>query len=357
MTIKKTANQNNGTPESHLESVANGTTHRSDKPDPEDVPGTPQWYEELYRLEAEAGGALAAPRWVAKRLAQGERGRLYVAARNELCDAFRRTTGNKSLGPWRPPFDAYCDTVEDNLLDGVPFGKLRQAFDDGEGKELHGDQHCPPKMAAVYSSSALVVNTFGPYYDTPGQLVINGHTGFHRMDFEAQLSHGLERPWPHLDLCLESDTEVLAIESKCLEYLTAKRAFFKPAYDSIADTRAESAWFKHIAVLREDSAHYKYLDAAQLIKHYLGLSYSRPKKSITLLYLFWEPVNWKDFETFRDHRKEIANFADVVSGGPVRFEAMSYIELWKEWEQRQAPSWLAGHLERLMARYSVDLVA
>lgn len=328
-----------------------------DGPNSKDVPGTPEWHEEMDRLEALAGGALAAPRWMARRLEQGERGRLYLAAKYALSDAFRRTKGNKALGQWQSPFDAYCATVEDNLLKGVPFSKLRQAFDDGEGKELHGDKHCPPKMAAVYSSSALVVNTFGPWHDNPSELMINGHTGFRKMNFEAQLSHGLQRPWPHLDLCLESDTEVLAIESKCLEYLTAKRAFFKPAYDTIADTRAQSVWFQHIALLREDSAHYKYLDAAQLIKHYLGLSYSVPKKLVTLLYLFWEPINWKDFETFRDHRKEIADFADVVSGDRVRFRAMSYIELWNQWEQRQSPIWLAGHLQSLTARYRVDLVA
>jgi len=325
-------------------------------PNRKDVPGTAEWYEEVDRLEALSGG-LAAPRWMAKRLEQGERGRLYLAAKHALCDAFRGATGDRALGNWGPRFEAYCATVEDNLLEAVPFTKLRQAFDDGEGKELQADKECPPKMAAVYSSSALVVNTFGPWHADPGQLMINGHTGFHKMEFEAQLSHGLERPWPHLDVCLESDAEVVAIESKCLEYLTEKRAFFKPAYSTIADTRAQSVWFKHIAVLLEDSAHYKYLDAAQLIKHYLGLSYSRPNTSITLLYLFWEPTNWEEFETFRDHRKEIAHFADVVAGDRVRFQAMSYIELWKEWEQRQAPIWLAGHVRKLTARYGVDFAA
>jgi hypothetical protein len=212
-------------------------------------------------------------------------------------------------------------------------------------------------MAAIHSSSALVVNTFGPWYLDPSHLVVNGHRGFTTIAFEAQVRHGLNGPPPHLDLRLDADDRVLAIESKCLEYLypTRKPAWFAPAYDTIVDQRAQSPWFRHIAALRENSERYRYLDAAQLIKHYLGLSHSEPTTSLTLLYLFWEPRNWQEFDAFRQHRAEIREFRDVVAGDQVRFEALSYNELWTEWEQMQRPCWLAGHLQQLKARYSVEL--
>ncbi|MEO7859752.1 MAG: hypothetical protein ABIU05_04805, partial [Nitrospirales bacterium] len=185
---------------------------------------------------------------------------------------------------------------------------------------------------------------------------INGHGKFKTMSFEAQVPHGLKGTPPHLDLRLDADDRVLAVESKCLEYLTPKRAIFARAYDRIVDQRAESPWYRHIHLLRNYDQHYRYLDAAQLIKHYLGLSHGEPRRSITLLYLFWEPRNWQDFEACRQHRAEIHAFSEVVAGDRVRFEACSYDDLWKEWAQRQTPDWLPGHVERLIARYMVELV-
>jgi hypothetical protein len=318
--------------------------NKEDKSNDEFVRGSQEWFDELDPLEKFAGGALAVP----------ERLVLYEAAKRALQNAFLRTATQEAVGNLGFPYDA-CASVQANLLDGVPFDDFRKSFDDGKGKELHGDDRCPPKMAAIYSSSALVVNNFGPWYGDPDQLLIKEHEGFKQIAFEAQLPTGLGGTPPHLDVCLDSDNEILAIESKCLEYLTTKPADFRPAYDTIRDTRRQSSWFRHITVLRDNRLHYRYLDAAQLIKHYLGLSHSRPGRSITLLYLFWEPRNWQEFKAFRQHREEIRAFSDVVAGDQIRFEAMSYNELWAEWEPRTAPAWLADHLKRLIARYQVDL--
>ncbi|MDE3049508.1 MAG: hypothetical protein KGJ48_06350 [Nitrospirota bacterium] len=320
----------------------------------EDARSSQEWFEEADRLEIKAGGALAAPRALANSL-NDERACLYELAKRALHQSFIQTNGAQATGTWGEPYDAYSSNVEANLLDGVPFADLRKAFDDGKGQELHGDAQQPPKMAAVYSSSALVVNTFGPWHQGPSNLVVNGHRGFKTMSFEAQVPHGLKGTPPHLDLRLDAEDRVLAIESKCLEYLRPKKAVFAPAYDTIVDHRARSPWFRHIAALRENSDHYQYLDAAQLIKHYLGLSHSEPTKSLRLLYLYWEPRNWQDFEPFRQHRAEILEFSDVVVGDPVRFEALSYNELWAQWERLKRPAWLPSHLQRLKARYSVEL--
>jgi hypothetical protein len=311
-------------------------------------------WDEIDRLEMEAGGVFAVPKaWAERRNTQ--RAHLYNLAKRALRHAFLQANGQDTIGTWGKRYDAYALNVEANLLDGVPFADLRQAFDDGKGRELDGDATHPPKMAAVYSSSALALNTFGPWYRDLSHLVVNRHRGFKTMMLEAQVPHGLRGTPPHLDLRLDADDQVLAIESKCLEYLTPKPAVFRPAYDTIVDQRAQSPWFRHIAVLRENSDHYRYLDAAQLIKHYLGLSYGEPTTSLTLLYLFWEPRNWQDFDAFWQHREEIRAFSDVVAGDRVRFETLSYNELWAEWEQVQMPGWLVGHVQRLKARYSVDL--
>lgn len=304
--------------------------------------------------EMKAGGILALPKAWAHCL-DDERAFMYELAKRALRQSFLRTNGPAAIGTWREPYDAYASSIDANLLKGIPFADIRHAFDDGKGQELHGDATHPPKMAAIYSSSALVVNTFGPWVRDPSQIVVNGRRGFKTMAFEAHMPTGLRGTPPHLDLRLDAKDQVLGIESKCLEYLTPKPAKFAPAYDTITDYRAQSPWFRHIAALRKNSRHYQYLDAAQLIKHYLGMSHSVPDKSLALLYLYWEPRNWQNHEPFRQHREEIRRFSDIVAGDPVRFESLSYNDLWAKWERMKAPAWLTDHVQRLRARYSVAL--
>ena len=359
MTIEKAHNdgrENTGNDSEKQEGAQAGAQHMISH---DNVQSHAEWLanlDEIDRLEMEAGGVLAVPKAWAHCLTD-DRAFRYEWAKRALQQSFLQATGAEAIELRRGPCDIYASNVEANLLEGIPFVDLRQAFDDGKGQELHGDATHPPKMAAIHSSSALVVNTFGPWYRDPSHVVVNGHRGFTTITFEAQVPHGLKGTPPHLDVRLDADDRVLAIESKCLEYLypTRKPAWFAPAYDTIIDQRAQSPWFRHIATLRENSERYRYLDAAQLIKHYLGLSHSEPTKSLTLLYLFWEPRNWQEFEVFRQHRAEIREFSDVVAGDRVRFEAFSYNDLWAEWEQMQMPGWLAAHLQRLKARYSVDL--
>ena len=107
--------------------------------------------------------------------------------------------------------------------------------------------------------------------------------------------------------------------------------------------------------LQADPRLYRHLDAAQLVKHYLGLRNTFPGRNVTLLYLFWEPTNAADFPEFRRHRDEIATFAESTSVSAVHFIAMSHPELWTEWETLEKPAWLGGHVAYLRARYEVAI--
>ena len=85
--------------------------------------------------------------------------------------------------------------------------------------------------------------------------------------------------------------------------------------------------------LQSKSNVFCFLDAAQLVKHALGLAAEgkRLKKSPVLLYLFAEPSTRGDRpiteEMTAKHRAEIAEFAKAVAPSYVRFEACS----WREW--------------------------
>ena len=68
--------------------------------------------------------------------------------------------------------------------------------------------------------------------------------------------------------------------------------------------------------------------------------------------MFWEPVNWKEIEVCRQHRKELEAFAEKVSGSTISFRWMTYSQLWEEWSAIPA---LAQHTSNLKARYEVQL--
>ena len=102
-----------------------------------------------------------------------------------------------------------------------------------------------------------------------------------------------------------------------------------------------------------DAPHaYSCLDAAQLIKHVLGLMHSYSDHGVTLLYLYSEPLNAVEHRVFEEHRREIAEFADRIAGPGVAFEATTYNDLWSSWDQTKPPC-LRTHLRDLRARYTV----
>jgi len=257
----------------------------------------------------------------------------------------------------------YAESVEANLIPGVFISESREDYELGKGSELTGSEGQPPKMAAMFSSSALVVNTFGPWRTDPSTLRLKSYPVFQSLRFEAACPNGLKKysplaTDPHLDVLLKSPDVVLGIESKCLEYLLPKEADFSKTYDKISDERNCSRWFQYIEVLRANSRQYHYLDVAQLIKHALGLSYTYAGKqqgSPALLYLFWEPTNWNNFDEFKRHRDEVARFSAAMSGDVLRFEALSYFELWEDWQRNPSPDWLPQHVKNLLARYAVEI--
>lgn len=210
-------------------------------------------------------------------------------------------------------------------------------------------------MRAAHSSSALAVNTFGRWISEPRSLTVLGLTRFLRIGFEVPCKTGLGGTPPHLDVVAESDSEIVAIESKCLEYLRPHKVEFSESYGRISDFRSGTAWFRQIRELANNPLRYKYLDAAQLTKHYLGLSRKFPDRRVTLLYLFWEPKNPQSTPDFQRHRDEIGDFRQAVAGSPVTLLAMSYPELWTSWTQMRGPSWIRDHVKNLRARYEVPI--
>lgn len=128
---------------------------------------------------------------------------------------------------------------------------------------------------------------------------------------------------------------------------------FRTVYHDVVASLAHPTWRAEYDRLVEDPRRYRFLDAAQLIKHYLGLRRRFTDRPVTLAYLYWEPTNAAETATCVVHAAELAEFSRLVADPSTRFIGMSYRTLWNDWTQRDQPSWLRDHVTALRQRYDV----
>jgi hypothetical protein len=258
-----------------------------------------------------------------------------------------------------PP--GYLEDWSANLIEGVSRVDFETDLRRGGGNELTDRPGEPAKFRAAFSSAALAVNTFGPFRHKPERLALSGVTGFDSVEFEYPCDNGLVGTNPHFDLFAQTTSTVLALESKFLEPLRPKPAVFSNQYDRpfkgtlTASPQVEAPWVSMYERLRSDPQSYRYLDAAQLVKHYLGLVHSFPKLERTLVLLYWEPRNAAELTSYRDLRREVNDFAATVSGCSTRFVSLSYPALWLEWQHNRSRVDLSAHIESLRQRYDFPL--
>lgn len=237
----------------------------------------------------------------------------------------------------------YATIWTDNLLGGLPLKEISNDLGAGAGQELAG------KLRAAHSSAALAVNTFGQWRTNPASLQIAGLTGFVSLRFEATFPTGLGGTPPHLDLHADGAIPI-AVESKCTEWMKPTVPVFATAYDQIQPSQGHCPWFGQILQLRAHPARYQFLDAAQLVKHALGLLKCYRSREVRLLYLYWEPQNAEYWPECRLHRAEAEDLAARVRQSNVQLLPMSYGELWSEWKSHAPPP----HLHYLESRYLQD---
>jgi hypothetical protein len=240
----------------------------------------------------------------------------------------------------------YFARWQDNLISGVDPEWVAAQLRGGSGQELAG------KFRAIHSSSALAANTFGFFKGREDLLTVVGHRDFTSVQLERKCPTGLRGTPPNLDVFLEACPSILAIESKFLEYLSPKRPHFSEAYDRERFPAAEDPWWEYVEQAKAGDLPARELDVAQLVKHYLGLInlHDASERPVTLLYLFWEPQNWRGVQPFEKHRQQVADFAERVGHTSVTFRYLSYPDLWSQWDTVPA---LTEHVAALRARYGI----
>jgi hypothetical protein len=272
--------------------------------------------------------------------------------------ATRRLATNLAPDAMRDSPPGYTHDPRDNLIYTVSEDDFWSDLEAGAGGHLIETASAPPKFCASASSAALAVNTFGPFRHRPEQLSLLGETGFQEFEFEKQLPTGLQGAPPHLDAFAVAADRVIGIESKFLEPLTEKDARFPAAYAQAVEHLAEAPWAAMFQSLIDAPRRFHHLDAAQLVRHYLGMrnSLSASHRQVTLLYLYWEPADAEGVPEFVAHRAEVAAFAEAVSGSSVTFTALTYPSLWAEWARSDAWPEAAEHVRLLRQRYDFALL-
>ena len=261
----------------------------------------------------------------------------------------------KAIFRSKPP--GYTRLPEDNLVPGVTREDFWDDLTEGDGNELLESLRTPAKFCAAYSSSALVVNTFGPFRHSPGNLVLAGHGDFSKSRFEQKCPTPLGWPPPNLDFLVDGPKIIVAVESKFLEPLVRPKPKFAERYNSVIRNLAEPAWQGMYQSLLDEPTRFSHLDAAQLVKHYLGIRHTFRYSPVAkvLVYLFWEPTNAEDIPESVKHRQEVELFSRAVEESEIRFVDLSYRELWQYWSETSDWEGMSAHIEALRQRYELSI--
>lgn len=253
----------------------------------------------------------------------------------------------KALNSPNADSQGYLSDVAENLLPDIDFGRIRNEIENGSGNELQQN------LLAIHSSTALAVNAFGFFKSSDSISYVRDGRDHEQPIFERKCRTGLGGTPPNLDVWFAAGNEgIVAIESKLTEYFERGKAEYTASYcrDNLPD--GESCWWD---VLDKSKGKESHLGVAQLVKHYFGLRrhmLDEGVKDVELLYVFWEPKNASEFECCVKHRGEIEGLANAVEDSEVKFSAMSYSELWQEWDQ--VPE-LQNHVANLRKRYDIAI--
>ncbi|MBO4873859.1 MAG: hypothetical protein J5542_00920 [Bacteroidales bacterium] len=243
----------------------------------------------------------------------------------------------------------YCVNVYDNIFSNKLLEKVEARFKKANGNELIDSDKA--KMRALHSSSAFCVNVFQYLLekqmldivsDVFGVRMNNPLNGDFEYKFPIKGTKTGNRFPANLDFVIEGANELIAIESKFTEPYgkvsgdsrLLKQSYLDPNsnYEFIIKRFSklkewidtwETEKYDENKIARVCPYTYKYLDAAQLIKHLLGLS--SQNKKYKLCYLYYCVAS----DEMKKHSEELEDFQKHLDDC-INFKAMSYQEFFSK---------------------------
>lgn len=245
----------------------------------------------------------------------------------------------------------YLDVLTDNLFEYLSKESL-DCYNSGDGNETKDGKTRLAKMKALHSSSAIVVNLFqywqnkdvypivyacGLCSKEPSKIDVtvesqstSENDSKNKIKFEEKFEISEDRsqfPYsPNIDIVIKDFQPIVyAIESKFTEpYNSRKQSGIKQKYiDNTSFWNGLSNLYELAKEICPDNNRFQYLDAAQLIKHILGLKKKYNKSGFHLLYLWYDVIGKDGFE----HRKEIEQFAEIAKSDNIKFSHATYQEV------------------------------
>jgi len=214
----------------------------------------------------------------------------------------------------------------------------RKQFEEGNGQEFLGSPEGPAKMQAVHSSSALAVNIF-QYWQIRGLVnEIASACGFCNRNSNYSESIVFEDKYcidtkfvipPNIDVVFHNNEsspyKLFAVECKFSEaYGGRAHGGLKSKYVDEKKLWPDLSALEELArKTNSDDQRYSFLDAAQLIKHILGLKACVGSKGFKLLYLWYDVLGNEG----ANHRAEVQDFTNIAKSDGINFHAMTYQEL------------------------------
>lgn len=250
---------------------------------------------------------------------------------------------NLVAGGTKPDKKSYLSSIADNLFE--PLSKRSLAsYESADGNETEDSNTRLAKMKALHSSSAIVVNLFQYWQGkdiypilkalkmVPAQLSpLNWE-----IKFEEQFVISEDKPNSpaNIDVVIHAPQSVIGIESKFAEpYYRDKHKGLEKSYVEKPSFWDGLPYLHELAKeISPNNNRFQCLDAAQLIKHVLGLTKgcmnknggnSHLRQDFRLLYLWYDVVGTKGVE----HRKEIEQFAEIAKKDNVKFSHITYQEV------------------------------
>lgn len=231
------------------------------------------------------------------------------------------------------------------------------AIHGGPGGELSATSAGNIAFCSAESSALMAVNFLAPFGSRGGFLGLPAGV----LSFERELRvDGVRAPiGPTLDAVLDTPAGSVTIEAKvCEPWRGPPKRTISPQYDQPA-AALSSGVRAAVESVRTGSSDYRCLDAAQLLKHLLGISSAvragRLREPADLILLYWRPANSGAHAGMFDRLKaEISDFADRVSDQPIRVRGISTCRLLAAWVT-DSQEWLREHATNLSQRYNAPL--
>lgn len=256
----------------------------------------------------------------------------------------------------------YVSDLAQNLFEPLPEDSLA-CYGQGDGNETQDGGKRRAKMKALHSSSALVVNLFQYWQgkdlypllaacklpttktvtkvhenvgsETDSRIVeVSKPLEYKDMKFEEKFKIFPDTNPANIDVVICGDFD-FAFESKFTEPYGGKHDGLKTRYVEDVSLWEDLPNLYELAKEISPYNKFRYLDAAQLIKHILGLkkNYDLPaaqgkrelrvKHNFYLVYLWYDVLGRDGFL----HQEEINQFASIAEKDNIHFKAITYQEV------------------------------